>query len=281
MAAEIANNMSVDEKNNIENMNIEKMISHVTKNMFKIMNNNENNDITLQINEASKTKDISFDLDVTLEELYNGKKKKINVKINKSIEGNIVNEKIKLIVDIKKGMKNGDTIIFEGKSDQLDGYIPGDIIIKLVQKPHLVFERKDNDLYFKKTIQLYEVYDNSFYINHLDSRILKIINTEHIGNFTKKIKGEGMINEYNGKIQKGDLYIQFSITLPKRIKNKDIKILKNILLVNNKEKNMKYENHDDEYYINDIPESTIDSESSNSSNSDSSYTTDSDSNSET
>ena len=38
MANQIANSMSEDEKNSIENMDMEKMISHVTKNVFKMMN---------------------------------------------------------------------------------------------------------------------------------------------------------------------------------------------------------------------------------------------------
>ena len=38
MATEIANNMSSDDKEAIENMDMEKMIAHVTKNVFKVMN---------------------------------------------------------------------------------------------------------------------------------------------------------------------------------------------------------------------------------------------------
>ena len=38
MASQIANNMSDDDKSAIENMDMENMISHVTKNVFKMMN---------------------------------------------------------------------------------------------------------------------------------------------------------------------------------------------------------------------------------------------------
>ena len=37
MANQIANSMSADDKNSMENMDMEKMISHVTKNVFKMM----------------------------------------------------------------------------------------------------------------------------------------------------------------------------------------------------------------------------------------------------
>ena len=39
MANEIAKNMSIDDKDNLDNMNMEEMISHVTKNVFGMMNN--------------------------------------------------------------------------------------------------------------------------------------------------------------------------------------------------------------------------------------------------
>ena len=39
MANEIAKNMSLDETNNLENMDMQEMISHVTKNVFGMMNN--------------------------------------------------------------------------------------------------------------------------------------------------------------------------------------------------------------------------------------------------
>ena len=82
MANEIANNMSEDDKQNIENMDMQKMISHVTKNLFKMMNTQENesdHETETQTILQSKTKDICFDLNVDLEDFYTGKKKKLNL----------------------------------------------------------------------------------------------------------------------------------------------------------------------------------------------------------
>jgi len=48
LANEIASNMSNDEKNSMEEMDMDKMISHVTKNVFKMMNglNKNQNELT-------------------------------------------------------------------------------------------------------------------------------------------------------------------------------------------------------------------------------------------
>jgi hypothetical protein len=45
LANDIANNISEDDKAAIENMDMEKMISHVTQNVFKMMNGNDNMEI--------------------------------------------------------------------------------------------------------------------------------------------------------------------------------------------------------------------------------------------
>ena len=138
MANEIANNISQDDKSVIENMDMEKMISHVTKNVFKMMGNgnedgvagfdlsslmgamgNGNFETNLTETEIEteteteqddseiylKTRDICFDLNVDLEDFYNGKKKKLNVKRKRIIEVDgkqqVVEEKKKLIIPSK------------------------------------------------------------------------------------------------------------------------------------------------------------------------------------
>ena len=261
MAAQIAGNMSDDDKNSIENMDIEKMISHVTKSMFKVMGNGNNDNLLEEpeseesepeskkpeVNNLSKTKDLQFVLDVSLEDLYLGKKKYINVKIKKSKGKEIVSIKKKLEIAIISGMKNKEQIIFKGCSDDIDGYTPGDIIITLNELPHKVFTRSDNDLIISKEINLVDVYSNEFYIKHLDSRILKIKNNNYLDNLKIKIPKEGMINKNSIP---GDLYINFIISLPP--KNLNVKLIKNFF--ENKKINSK--KYDIEYLINNNTKSS-------------------------
>ena len=86
MASQIANSMSEDDKSAMENMDMEKMISHVTKNVFKIMSpggpqaSNPLSDLMGSMNIINetlpKTRDICFDLNVDLADFYTSKKKK-------------------------------------------------------------------------------------------------------------------------------------------------------------------------------------------------------------
>ena len=184
MANQIAQSMSDNDKESLENMDMEKMISHVTQNVFKMMNGSgqegmpdimglmsgmnfsqtpepEIEDIDDTDSEClfPKTRDICFDLNVDLEDFYTGKKKKLNVKRKRIIVENgkqkVVEEKKKLVIPIERGMKDEQQIRFEGEADQIPGYSPGDIIITLIENEHPVFERDGNNLIIVKNINLY------------------------------------------------------------------------------------------------------------------------------
>ena len=140
MATQIAENMSTDDKSNVDNMDIEKMISHVTKNMMKVLGNNSTRLIEHESETESETeceqqtKDITFNLSVKLEDFFNGNTKKLNVKVKRIINDQVVTEKLKLEINIEKGMCDGHEIRFKGQADQLPGITPGDIIITLTRQ---------------------------------------------------------------------------------------------------------------------------------------------------
>lgn len=93
-----------------------------------------------------RTKDLHFTLNVTLEELYTGKTKKLAVKRKKIVEDingkNIVEEKKKLLVKIEPGMQDEQVITFNHQADEKEGYETGDIIITLACSEHDIYERK-------------------------------------------------------------------------------------------------------------------------------------------
>ena len=259
MANQIASNMSLEDKDAIENMDMEKMISHVTKNVFKMMNgmngmnaeepepeNESESGFRLEEVESEsdseseciypKTRDICFDLNIDLEDFYTGKKKKLNVKRKRMVvdangKQTIVEEKKKLIIPIEKGMKDEQQIRFEGEADQIIGYKPGDIIITLIENEHPVFQRDGNNLIIVKNINLYELYDLTFDILHLDSRNIRITkNPEdalHLNDCLRKVKNEGMpIYKSNGDL--GDLFIRFNLVIPKSLDSQKLIKLKEI-----------------------------------------------------
>ncbi len=258
MANQIAQSMSDNDKESLENMDMEKMISHVTQNVFKMMNGSgqegmpdimglmssmnfsqtpepeiEDTDDTDSECLFPKTRDICFDLNVDLEDFYTGKKKKLNVKRKRIIVENgkqkVVEEKKKLVIPIERGMKDEQQIRFEGEADQIPGYSPGDIIITLIENEHPVFERDGNNLIIVKNINLYELYDVTFDITHLDSRILRI--SKPVGeslqlDSLRKIPGEGMPIYKDTK--HGDLFVRFNLVIPKYLDIEKLNVFKGI-----------------------------------------------------
>jgi DnaJ-class molecular chaperone len=242
MAAQIANNMSPEDKNAIENMDMEKMISHVTKNVFTFMNaaGVEQPPIVHDLrhkDDLPRTRDICFDLNVDILDFYMSKKKKLNIKRKCVIEVDgkqkVVEEKKRIVIPIEKGMKDEQQIRFEGEADRIPGYIPGDIVITLIETEHPIFQRDGDNLIIAKDINLYQIYDYTFDITHIDSRIIRICKSDtdalHLNNSLRKITGLGM-PVYKQEGVYGDLFVRFNVVLPKTLEK-----LKEIVASENKE----------------------------------------------
>ena len=303
LANEFAKNMSDNDKNSLENMDMEKMISQVTQNVFKMVNNKDGGDI-MDMGEVlsslmgnlkmenkveianendtdddepiiPKTRDICFDLNVDLEDFFTGKKKKLNVKRKRIIEVDgkqtVTEEKKKLIIPIERGMKDEQQIRFEGEADQIPGYKPGDIIITLIENEHPFFQRDNDNLIIVKNINIYEIYDIKFDIKHLDSRVLRILkqptDSLHLNDSLRKIVGQGM-PVYKKQNEYGDLFIRFNLVIPKTIETSKLNLLKTIFgttdpLQDNFEKTYTLENVS-ETDLEDLESSYSESESSES-----------------
>ncbi|KAI9828760.1 MAG: Type I HSP40 co-chaperone [Thelocarpon impressellum] len=136
----------------------------------------------------------------------------------KQCHGNktVVEKKI-LHVDIDKGVKSGEQIIFAGEGDQMPGVLPGDVVFKIEQKPHPRFQRKDNDLYYLAEVDLVTALaGGTIYIEHLDERWLEeeILPSDLISpGSVKVIKGQGMPSPRHHDY--GNLYVRFDVKFPK------------------------------------------------------------------
>jgi len=118
-------------------------------------------------------------------------------------------------IDIKKGIQDGESFIFEGEGDEAPNTIPGDIIFILQTKPHDIFKRKGNNIWIKHKISLKEALCGfTFYIKHLDGRIIKIDSEKGVikPGEIKCIRNEGMPIK-TGNIN-GDLFIEFDVLFP-------------------------------------------------------------------
>ena len=160
-----------------------------------------------------RTKDMAFTLTVSLEELYNGCRKKIAMRRQKIENDKYVEEKKKLSIKIEPGMIEEQTLRFNHLADEKKGYETGDIVVTLDVEEHPQFIRDGNNLIMEKDISLYEVYNPIVYVKHLNGKTFRITGNSldffsDEDGMIKKVLGAGMpILGQPGKY--GDLFIRF------------------------------------------------------------------------
>jgi len=192
---------------------------------------------------APRTKDLHFTLNVTLEELYSGKVKKLAVRRKRLItdgkKKTVTEEKKKISVNIEPGMFDEQVITFNKQADEKEGYETGDIVITLCCAEHDEYEREGNNLLVEKEISLSEAYDCQMTITHLDGREINISSTpinifgEEIESY-RKLKGFGM-PVYGSDNEFGDLIIKFKPVVPDNLTSEQLQTLKELFpKVNNK-----------------------------------------------
>lgn len=102
---------------------------------------------------------VTHELRVSLEEVFSGCSKKMKIsrrKLNPDGQSTHTEDKI-LVVEVKKGWKEGTKITFPKEGDQTANNIPADIIFIVKDKPHPVFRRDGSDVIYPAKISLKEV----------------------------------------------------------------------------------------------------------------------------
>nr|XP_053635792.1 dnaJ protein homolog 1-like [Cherax quadricarinatus] len=171
------------------------------------------------------TKDL--DLYVTLEEVYKGVTKKIEIIKRNS---NCYEEKI-LIIDIKPGLKNGTKIIFECEGNKFPGKNPEDVIFVVRDKPHQYFKCDGVNLQYTAKLTLRDALCGiQVDIPTLtDEKVtLNLSNDIVRPQMTKCLQGYGLpySKDFN---KKGDIIINFDIQFPSILIDSTKKILSKIL----------------------------------------------------
>ena len=146
--------------------------------------------------------------------------------------GNKVNKEpktIKILLD--KGAPDGKRYTFEGESDEMPGYEPGDVIIEIKIKKHHLFQRSGADLTYTADISLLEALTGfELLVNHLDGR--KVLIKSKPGEIIKPgvmktVKDCGM-PFYDHPTNFGNLYIKFNIKFPKSLQDNQKSALKEL-----------------------------------------------------
>ena len=182
---------------------------------------------------APRTKDTSFTMSVSLEELYNGAKKKLALRRQKiDTDGSYEEEKKKLSIKIESGMIDEQTIRFNKMADEKQGYETGDVVVTLDVEEHPEFGRDGNNLLLEKEISVAEAYNPVVYIKHLNGQTFKVVGEpfDIFGDeedMLKKITGAGMpVLGEPGKY--GDLFVRFRCVNKTMITPEIIEVLSRI-----------------------------------------------------
>jgi len=174
-----------------------------------------------------------IDLNLTLEELYSGCKKRLKVSRMRWHGNERSREERILEIDIKPGWKDGTRVKFDGEGDQdAPRARPGDIAFIVKSKPHNSFTRDGSHLIHRVTIPLARAFQGFVVpIKTLDGRELKVSVESIVNPKTRRIvPNEGMpISKRPG--ERGDLILEFDIVFPKQLsedqKRSMVKILSN------------------------------------------------------
>ncbi|KAI8909208.1 DnaJ domain-containing protein [Gorgonomyces haynaldii] len=173
-----------------------------------------------------KDKPIVHDLVLTLEQLYKGCVKKIQITrqvLNDDAVTTSPLDKI-LTIEVPPGTKQGTKIIFPCEGDQGPNVIPADIVFLVKEAPHPRFKRQGNNLIYETSLPLIQVLTGaSVDVETLDGRLLKIpINDSITPDFVKKVPREGMPF---GK-ERGELHIHLKTVFPSVLTEQQKQMLK-------------------------------------------------------
>ena len=168
-------------------------------------------------NDNFKGGDYETEMEITLEEAYQGTNRVIQLK----------NEKLRITT--KSGAYNDQLLRIKGKGAKgsSESY-HGDLFVRIKVKPHQQFIRKVNDLYTTHNIDLYTaVLGGEIIANTLSGQIkIKIIEGTQNGKAVR-LKGKGMpVYEKTGMF--GDLYIQLQVQIPDKLTDKQRELFEQI-----------------------------------------------------
>ena len=179
---------------------------------------------------------MKYNLECSLEELYNGTQKEFSIFHNKKAIGQ---KSTKYVINVKKGSKNGDNIVVkEGGNYIHELNIVEDLVIQIVELEHDRYKRNDNDLYITENITLCEALTGvNISINHFSKPINVKINQIVKPNQMFQVFNKGMPIKHDNKSlsdgsdkEFGNLIIDLKIEFPESLGGKQMDYLKKILI---------------------------------------------------
>jgi len=132
-------------------------------------------------------------------------------------------------VKIPAGISNGKKLRLSGKGmPGLNGGPDGDLFLNINITSHPIFARDGNDLYLEKSIPFSAAaLGTSIDVTTLDGTVKRIKIPPGTQNNTKiRMKGYG-VPGLKG-LSKGDMYVKVNVEIPKKLTEKQIRIIKQL-----------------------------------------------------
>ncbi len=156
---------------------------------------------------AYKGSDYETEMDITLEEAYNGTSRIIQLE----------NEKLRITT--KPGAYDGQRLRIKGKGGKGSSTAHhGDLFVRVKVLPHAQFTRRGDDLNSQQSIDLFTaVLGGEEVVNTLTGKVKVKIEAGTQGGKIIRIKGKGMPVADGKTNAYGDLYVQLQVHVPENI----------------------------------------------------------------
>ena len=184
-----------------------------------------------QQQQMQKPPPIIRNIEITLEQCYQGANVPLDIERWVMSEGNIRNiESETIYIQVPAGIQESEFIVIRDRGNVVNDQLKGDIKVGIQIKNETPFQRHGMDLSFKKMLTLKEALCGfSIEIQHLNGKTLYINNSTNITviqpNYKKVVPQMGMVKDGN----RGNLIIEFDIEFPATLTKEQIEALKTIL----------------------------------------------------
>lgn len=163
---------------------------------------------------AAKGRDIESEMEVSLEDAFNGARKAFNLG-GKRIE-----------LTVPKGVRDGQRIRLADQGEQGPAG-KGDLFIKIRVRPHPLFTRKDDDLYVDVPVDyVTAALGGDVQVPTLSGRVTMKVPERTSGGKTFRLPGQGMPKLKDGG--RGNLYAKVNITIPTDMSKREREMLKEL-----------------------------------------------------
>lgn len=180
-----------------------------------------------KINQPQKPERIQKQINITIDQAYNGCNIPIEIERIRICGDERTNENETIYVIIPPGIDSNETITIPDKGHCINDSIKGDVRLIIQVINHSPFQRNGLELFYKKTISLKEaLLGFSFDLHHLNGKIFTFNNSTQIihPNFKRKLPDLGMVRDNNH----GNLWIEFNVLFPDSLTDQQINLLKDI-----------------------------------------------------